>query len=354
MSEVNSRKRKSEKQLTKDDVSDDDEGEQYDEQNWQATPEEMQKRRIVKVKRKAKTETPTNTATKPAWDFSFTAPKQEAATKIEFPSSEHLRIKELEAEVKTLREKLAQAEKEIESIKGTKPSITADLETPKSTTVETGTQNVFEIKDLPATATNTPNTATTTTNNQFNFDFSGGFNFPTTASWPSFDATTVKPDSETKQEWEESQNYNPEQEVPITPTVTEATKLLSNEPQKTGEEDEKTIIEAKCKAYVMVKKVSEDEKTTTSEWKEAAVGKIRINELKEPAGKARVIMRTQTTFKLVLNSLIFEAMSVKRMQDKQLILGIVEDGAPKSYLIKFADAETAQSFYEKLEEYKKK
>lgn len=301
--------------------------------------------RIVKVKRKTKTPTTDAAPKATTWDFSFT----NAPTTIDFLSPDQQRIKDLEAEVKQLREKLVQAEKERDALKSAAksapvPSVatpaptsvftfavadkSSDLETPKSTTVEVGTQKMFEAKEspIPAPATTIP---------QFNFNFNGSNGFSmdaTTTQWPSFDTNAATNTETEKQEWD--QNYNPEQEVPITPTVTEATQLLSNEPQKTGEEDEKTILDAKAKAYVMLKKTSEDQQTTTSEWKEVGVGKIKLNELKEPAGKARLIMRTQPTLKLILNTLVFEAMSVRKMQDKQLILGIIEEGLPKSYLVK--------------------
>lgn len=77
----------------------------------------------------------------------------------------------------------------------------------------------------------------------------------------------------------------------------------------TGEEDEDTIYQTKGKLLVL--------DTTTGNWKERGVGTFRIN-MKEEDKKlqTRLVMRTDSVFRVILNLLLFEGMKVFIMQDK--------------------------------------
>jgi Ran-binding protein 3 len=104
---------------------------------------------------------------------------------------------------------------------------------------------------------------------------------------------------------------------------------------KTGEEDEDTVYQTKGKLLVL--------DTRTGNWKERGVGTFRIN-MKEDAKKVlqtRLVMRTDSVYRVILNLLLFEGMKVFIMQDKFVRFAgfeteTKEDGTVETKLISFA------------------
>lgn len=105
---------------------------------------------------------------------------------------------------------------------------------------------------------------------------------------------------------------------------------------KTGEEDEDTIYQTKAKLLVL--------DTASSVWKERGVGTFRINMKEEETKKVlqtRLVMRTDSVYRVILNLLLFEGMKVFIMQDKFVRFAgfeteTKEDGTTETRLTSFA------------------
>ncbi|KAK4519762.1 DNA repair helicase RAD25 [Mucor velutinosus] len=104
----------------------------------------------------------------------------------------------------------------------------------------------------------------------------------------------------------------------------------------TGEEDEDTIYQTKAKLLVL--------DTTSGNWKERGVGTFRINMKEEEAKKVlqtRLVMRTDSVYRVILNLLLFQGMKVFIMQDKFVRFAgfeteVKEDGTSETKLVSFA------------------
>lgn len=228
-----------------------------------------------------------------------------------------------------------------------------------TTTTSIGTP---EKKEL-----NISNNISVTTPFKFDFSFSApqtgtetsGFgNFGTVKGFGFGDLSNQQKDLEWKgsdkyEPTEESGGDNPEQfEASFTP---QQKVQLSDEPVKSGEEEDKTICTFKAKLYRLTKVEKEEgeDKTTTQEWKEAGVGQLKVNELKN--GRGRIIMRAEPTLRLVLNALIFSSITFKKNGDKQVIFSVFDEKLEiQSYLAKFQKAEQSAEFIKTIELYKSK
>ncbi|GAN06253.1 conserved hypothetical protein [Mucor ambiguus] len=104
----------------------------------------------------------------------------------------------------------------------------------------------------------------------------------------------------------------------------------------TGEEDEDTIYQTKAKLLVL--------DAASGNWKERGVGTFRIN-MKEEENKkvlqTRLVMRTDSVYRVILNLLLFQGMKVFIMQDKFVRFAgfetnVKEDGTSETKLVSFA------------------
>lgn len=103
---------------------------------------------------------------------------------------------------------------------------------------------------------------------------------------------------------------------------------------KTGEEDEDTIYQTKAKLLVLDQ--------ASGNWKERGVGTFRINMKEEKDTiQTRLVMRTDSVFRLILNLLLFQGMKVFIMQEKFVRFAgfeteTKEDGSVDTKLVSFA------------------
>ncbi|CAO3700671.1 unnamed protein product [Rhizopus stolonifer] len=121
---------------------------------------------------------------------------------------------------------------------------------------------------------------------------------------------------------------------------------------KTGEEDENTIYQTKAKLLIL--------DGNTGNWKERGVGTFRINtkdEENKSTPQARLVMRADSVYKLILNLLLFPGMKVFIMQEKFVRFAGFEkisneDGADETKLVNFAlklsNSFAAQEVYETI------
>lgn len=104
----------------------------------------------------------------------------------------------------------------------------------------------------------------------------------------------------------------------------------------TGEEDEDTIYQTKAKLLVL--------DAASGNWKERGVGTFRINMKEEETKKVlqtRLVMRTDSVYRVILNLLLFQGMKVFIMQDKFVRFAgfeteVKEDGTSETKLVSFA------------------
>jgi hypothetical protein len=101
---------------------------------------------------------------------------------------------------------------------------------------------------------------------------------------------------------------------------------------KTGEEDEQTVYQHKAKLLVL--------DTKSNHWKERGSGTFRIN-VKNATSQARLVMRTDSVYRLILNLLLFPEIKVFLMQERFVRFAgfeseTKEDGSLETKLVNYA------------------
>lgn len=115
----------------------------------------------------------------------------------------------------------------------------------------------------------------------------------------------------------------------------------------TGEEDEESLLELKCKLYRF--------DTGSQEWKERGVGQVRLLKHKENQ-RIRLLMRQEKTLKIRANHIVMPGIKLQEHagSDKAWVWSTVDfaDGAQKVELfcMRFGTIEKAQEFKTKFEE----
>jgi len=184
------------------------------------------------------------------------------------------------------------------------------------------------------------------------FTFGTDFKFPSFTSLASFNSDADKTRAATANAaptWSTEFNVKSESgesSTPHSPSV----KLSKIENPSTGEEGETTLAEARVRLYEFEK----------SNWKERGVGNMKINTDKT---KYRLLMRTDTTLKVILNAAIYNEMMAEEQSDKQLRFACInsvqsEDNTPEktsdktkisTYIVRFPTKQTYDDFYKALQ-----
>lgn len=136
-------------------------------------------------------------------------------------------------------------------------------------------------------------------------------------------------------------------ETPSEPTIEfkPIVELPKEEPQSTGEEEDKSIFQQRAKLYEYYK----NEETKETEWKERGIGNLKINEMKDK--KYRVIMRTEGTQRLLLNFVVFKEVTASNSGEKKITFsGADENLKPASFMVRFNKNENAEEFLNKIKE----
>ncbi|OLY80517.1 Nuclear pore complex protein NUP50A, partial [Smittium mucronatum] len=102
---------------------------------------------------------------------------------------------------------------------------------------------------------------------------------------------------------------------------------------ETFEENESTLFSGKAKLYELV---------SGQNWAERGVGVIKVN-LNNDTGKSRLIMRTDVTFRLILNAPLFDQVLPKQENSfvRLSLILVGESTHPVTYAIKMASPEQA-------------
>lgn len=91
----------------------------------------------------------------------------------------------------------------------------------------------------------------------------------------------------------------------------------------TGEEDENIIYMVRAKLF----RLSEQ-----NQWKERGTGTLKLNVRKTDGEGARLVMRKEAVFTVLLNVTLFHGMSVSAAQDPRYIrISVIENGITVHY-----------------------
>lgn len=191
-----------------------------------------------------------------------------------------------------------------------------------------------------------------------------GFSF----SWNS----SYQPATQTSAVGEEGGDDDTDNPAAFTAETKRPQVVLSDEPVKTGEEDEVTMANYRVKLFQLLAPgaaANGDEATESSssaaekkhkdtengsaqkEWRERGVGTLKLNKLSD--GRVRAVMRTETTFRLVLNSLLFKEMIYKKLNEKTVMINLFDEEAKaQSYMIKTNRADITADLLSQLDKIK--
>ncbi|KAI9343418.1 hypothetical protein DFJ73DRAFT_841420 [Zopfochytrium polystomum] len=111
----------------------------------------------------------------------------------------------------------------------------------------------------------------------------------------------------------------------------------------TGEEDEESVFQTRCKLFKM---------NGNKEWKERGIGSIRVNVKKsdDNTGSGRLIMRAEGSLRLILNVRILPQMKVNVQSEKYVqFIGIDDELKPTPYLAKTGSASAASKLLKAIQ-----
>ncbi|GAA5958269.1 hypothetical protein JCM8115_004040 [Rhodotorula mucilaginosa] len=121
----------------------------------------------------------------------------------------------------------------------------------------------------------------------------------------------------------------PEERDASKPVFTEKKELV------TGEEQEETVHQVKCKLYAM----------SEGQWAERGTGPLRLNQTVAKGDKhtARLVMRADATHRLLLNAPLFHEFSIAVSNEKYVRFTVIEGGNPISYMLRTGNPTLAES-----------
>jgi len=346
----------------------------------------------------------TITSEAPKLNWSFGIPASSALTTTPSQKDKDTIIKELEKRVEELTKETEQLKKELQATKQPssggfafsfsqpskpvqqpsvppsqpKPTIEPVKETPKPV-VEPVKETPKPVEEKPKTAAaplfnfnfgSTPS-ATTTSDNKLSFGgfstFSNPFSGSSIASGESqfkFEISNKPPtwtNSDYKPKENDDEDGGEDATVEESPSKATSHKLIDLPPAdlKSGEEGEKVIAEYKqAKLFRSV---------TTSEgkasWQQRGIGCLKLNTAKDNEKDCRLVMRTDSVFKLILNAKLFHGMKVTPFQEQSIIFSVhksqlceqlsAEELAKESefvsHLVRFDQKNDRNDFKQKIE-----
>jgi len=116
---------------------------------------------------------------------------------------------------------------------------------------------------------------------------------------------------------------------------------LSEQDLLTGEEDEETVHQVRGKLYSLV---------DGTQWKERGTGTLKLNVRREDGGGARLVMRKEAVYNVLLNVTLFPGMRCDVAQDpRYLRFSVIENGGlAVHYNLRVANAKIAQELMEEI------
>ncbi|KAF7965845.1 hypothetical protein HWV62_41226 [Athelia sp. TMB] len=111
----------------------------------------------------------------------------------------------------------------------------------------------------------------------------------------------------------------------------------------TGEEDENIMYMVRAKLFHL---------SDQNAWKERGTGTLKLNVRKKDGEGARLVMRKEAVFTVLLNVTLFHGMSVFIAQDPRYVrLSVIEDGQTVHYNLRVASAKIGEELLEAVKAY---
>ncbi|KIK96772.1 hypothetical protein PAXRUDRAFT_825609 [Paxillus rubicundulus Ve08.2h10] len=120
----------------------------------------------------------------------------------------------------------------------------------------------------------------------------------------------------------------------------EEKERLTEQEVVTGEEEEETIHQVRGKLYTLC---------SQNQWKERGTGQLRLNVRRIDGGGARLVMRKEAVYTLLLNVTLFQGMRCFLAQDPRYIrFSVFEDGKTVHYNVRVSNAKIAMELLEEI------
>ncbi|KII85996.1 hypothetical protein PLICRDRAFT_44450 [Plicaturopsis crispa FD-325 SS-3] len=114
---------------------------------------------------------------------------------------------------------------------------------------------------------------------------------------------------------------------------------LTEQDIQTGEEDEDTVHQVRGKLYAL----------TDNAWKERGTGQLKLNVRQSDGSRARLVMRKEAVYTLILNVTLFKGMKVYIDQDPRYIrFSVIEGGMAQHYNLRVSNGKVAEELLEDI------
>ncbi|KAI0351360.1 hypothetical protein OH77DRAFT_1429905 [Trametes cingulata] len=115
---------------------------------------------------------------------------------------------------------------------------------------------------------------------------------------------------------------------------------LTEQEVHTGEEEEDTVYQVRGKLYTL---------SPQNQWKERGTGTLRLNVRREDGGGARLVMRKEAVYTVLLNATLFKGMRCFLAQDPRYIrFSVIEGAATTHYNLRVSNAKIAEELLEEI------
>ncbi|KAJ7091495.1 hypothetical protein B0H15DRAFT_836408 [Mycena belliarum] len=119
-----------------------------------------------------------------------------------------------------------------------------------------------------------------------------------------------------------------------------AKPVLTEQEFTTGEEDEATLHQVRGKLFSLI---------DGTQWKERGTGTIKLNVRRSDGGGARLVMRKEAVYTVLLNVTLFRGMRCTLAQDPRYVrLSVLEGGVTTHYNLRVASAKAAQELLNEI------
>jgi Ran-binding protein 3 len=116
-------------------------------------------------------------------------------------------------------------------------------------------------------------------------------------------------------------------------------KTLTEQVVTTGEEDEETIHQVRGKLFAL----------QGNQWKEKGTGTLKLNVKQSDGSGARLVMRKEAVYTLLLNVTLFPGMRCSLAQDpRYLRFSVIENGSAVHYNLRVQNAKIAQELLDEI------
>ncbi|KAH8091646.1 hypothetical protein BXZ70DRAFT_473474 [Cristinia sonorae] len=115
---------------------------------------------------------------------------------------------------------------------------------------------------------------------------------------------------------------------------------LTEQEVVTGEEDEESVYQTRGKLYAL---------STQNQWKEKGTGTLKLSVRRVDGSGARLIMRKEAVYTVLLNATLFKGMRCFIAQDpRYLRFSVLENGATVHYNLRVSNAKIAEDLLEEI------